>query len=468
MFKKIKENMANISFARNSYSAMTGVVVIAIVLILNLMLQQLVGTSGSIDISDTEIYDMTDITVELLEGLDTEISFTIIAEDAAVSDLVKNYIDKYTAMTDMISVEWIDPVLNPTSLETYNTTSSTIVIECEETGKSTIVSISDIYYLDEMSYYYYGTYTYYFDGEGLFTSAISQVTSTTEQKMYTVTGHGESTMSDSIYELLTKSSVTTEELNLLTTTEIPEDCDLLAIIAPTTDITDDEKTLLADYLASGGNVLIMLGSSTEEAPNLEALLYDYGLDVADGYIADQERAYQGNGYYIIPSLSVSGDLATDITTESVLIINTRGFEEVTPSSDTISVNSFMTTSDYGLSISEDAEVSGTYVLAAVATDTITLDDGTESEAMLTVYGSMNIISEDVTSAFATLENTTLFMNSVMANFEGSTNVSIDSIAIEDSYNVVENTYGYSLIFIVIIPVGILIAGFIVWNDRRKR
>ena len=32
-----------------------------------------------------------------------------------------------------------------------------------------------------------------------------------------------------------------EELNLLMNSEIPEDCDLLFMYAPTTDITEDEK-----------------------------------------------------------------------------------------------------------------------------------------------------------------------------------------------------------------------------------
>lgn len=468
MLKKIKENMSNIAFARNSYSAITGVIVIVIVLVLNLMLQQMVGTSWSIDMSDLGIYDITETSIEMLEELDSEVTFTILAVETDVDDVILTFIDKYTALSDNITIEWIDPILYPTALETYNTSVNTIVVSCEETGKSTIVSIGDIFYLDEMSYYYYGEYIYYFDGEGLFTSAISQVSNPVEYTMYTVTGHGEETMSDTVYELLGKNSVTTSSLNLLTTTEIPDDCDLLAVIGPTADITEDEKTVLSDYLLSGGNILVMMGGTTDtDFTNLESLLEEYGLELADGYIADTDRAYQGNGYYMIPNISVSGDMAIDITTSSVLLINSRGFSEIDAARDTIDLDVFMYTSTNGYAVTDVSEVQGTYVLGAIATEEITLDDETTAEARLTVYGSSNLILEEVTSAFTTLENTTLFMNSVMENFEGSTNVSIESIIIQETYNVVENANGLSLIFLVIIPMTVLIMGFVVWNDRRK-
>lgn len=468
MKNELKESKGNIAFVKNSYSTVTVAVVIAIVFIANLVIQQLAGTSLQLDISDTNLYDMSEITTELLDGLDTEITFTILTQEEYVDTTVLTYITRYTEQSDYIEVEWIDPILYPSALDTYETTYDTIVIGCEATGKSTIVNIADIYYFDEMSYYYYGTYTYEFDGEGLFTSAISQVITDIEYKAYTATGHGESTFSTTVTELMTKNSVVTEELNLLMATEIPEDCDLLIINAPTTDLTADEITLLSDYMTSGGNVMLLMGDVSADTPNLDSLLLEYGMEVAGGYVADLERAYQGNGYYIIPALSVSGDMALDITTESVLIVNTGGFTETTAARDTITLSAFMSTSTSGVAVTDEGEVSGTYILGAVATESITLEDETTDEARFTVYGSNNIINSEVTDAFTNLENTTLFMNSVMANFDGSTNVSIASITIEETYNVVDNPNGYSLLFVIVIPVSVLMAGFIIWNGRRKQ
>lgn len=80
-----------------------------------------------------------------------------------------------------------------------------------------------------------------FDAEGQLTSAVNYVTSEETKKIYRMSGHGESTVSTSLSELFEKANLSMEELNLLMNSEIPEDCDLLFMYAPTTDITEDEK-----------------------------------------------------------------------------------------------------------------------------------------------------------------------------------------------------------------------------------
>lgn len=467
--KEKKDKKFSIAFVKNSYSVVTIAVVIAIVVFANLILQQLVGSSLEFDMSNTEYYEISDITYDVLDGLEDEITVTVLADINSTDDLIVKFIERYAELSTMISTEWIDPVEYPSVLDTYGTTASSIIVECEATGKSTIISIGDMLYLDEMTYYYYGEYVYYFDGDGQFTSAVSQVTSDVDFTIYNVTGHGEAVFQDDIVDLMTKNSVTLEEsFNLLTATEIPEDCDLLTFYGLETDITADEATLLTSYLEGGGKILVLLGADDVDMPNMEGILADYGLQVEDGYIADYDRAYQGNAYYIIPNLSVSGDMATDMSTYSVLIINSKGFTEITPVRDTISVSEFMTTSDNAVAVTEAGETSGTYMLGAVATEDVTLDDGTETETRLTVYGTGYIIDSNLTSSFSTLENTTLFMNSIMANFDGAVNVSIEPKLIEETYNIVSDPSIYGAIFIIVIPLSILVAGFVVWNKRRRK
>lgn len=59
--------------------------------------------------------------------------------------------------------------------------------------------------------------------------------------------------------------------------EIPDDCDLLFLYAPTSDITDDEKTIIEKYLSDGGKVYLILGDTTSDTPNLDGIMSDYGL-----------------------------------------------------------------------------------------------------------------------------------------------------------------------------------------------
>ena len=46
------------------------------------------------------------------------------------------------------------------------------------------------------------------------------------------------------------------EVNLLMSTSVPDDCDLLIVNAVTSDLTEDEKTMLQLYLQQGGKVTV--------------------------------------------------------------------------------------------------------------------------------------------------------------------------------------------------------------------
>ena len=87
-----------------------------------------------------------------------------------------------------------------------------------------------------------------------------------------------------------KSNFTISELNLMMNNKIPDDCDLLVLYAPTSDLTADEKTLITDYLTNGGEVLFIMGDTQNETPNLDALMKTYGMEKVDGYIADTTRS----------------------------------------------------------------------------------------------------------------------------------------------------------------------------------
>ena len=78
-------------------------------------------------------------------------------------------------------------------------------------------------------------------------------------------------------KLFSKNNLTTDEVNLMMTGEIPDDCDLLFMDASSKDISDDEKTLLLNYLKKGGKVFIILGDSEDETPNLDEVLKEYGM-----------------------------------------------------------------------------------------------------------------------------------------------------------------------------------------------
>ena len=160
-------------------------------------------------------------------------------------------------------------------------------------------------------------------------------------------------------------------------------------------------------------------------------------------------------------------MAKGMASEMVLLINAHGLNMVDAARDTISTTSFMTTSSGGAAVTEDSQTEGTYTIGAVATEAVNGTESEEGESRLTVISCANMIDSQLTETFTTLENTTLFMNTVTANFDGVENLSIEPKSMAVQYNTIQHVGLLSLLAIFGIPLVILAGGFSVWFRRRK-
>lgn len=457
--EKMKNLFKSASSRNGSYSVGLIILAICITVVVNLIVGKLPESVTKIDVSDNKIYEISDVSREMLEKLDQEVKFTVYAEKSSTDERIKTFLDKYTSLSDKITVEWVDPVLHPAELSENNVSENTILVSSEDTGKSRSVTFDQILVVDEYAYYTTGSSdASEFDGEGQFTGAINYVTSEETKKIYCTEGHGESSFSGSVTDLLGKNNMTVEEVNLLMENAIPDDCNLLYLYAPTSDITEDEKNLILSYMEDGGKVFVMLGQMNGDAPNLDALLAEYGMERVDGYIADMQRCYQGNYYYIFPQISAGSDLADGLSSGMVLLVDAHGMNLTDAARDTITVNEFMTTSADGYAVTEETQEQGTYTIGAVAT---------EEESRLTVISAETMIDSQITDSFATLENLDLFMNAIAANFDDVDNVAIEAKSMEVTYNTMQHSGIISILVIFIIPLVVLIYGFMSWWKRRK-
>lgn len=468
---KIKKLFQSNDSKRGSYTLAMTSIVIAIVIVFNMIVNLIPENKRQFDISSTNIYEISSKSKKIINKVDHDVTFYVLAEKSSTDKRIKTFINKYASLSDKIHIKWIDPVLHPSALTKYGTEENNIVISCKKTNRTTTVSFDDIL-VSSASYYSTSSSASSFDGDGQLTSALNYVTSNKEYKAYYTSGHGESSLSSEVTSLLTKSRVSTSDLLLMTATSIPDDCDLLIIDGATSDFTKDEVKLLSSYLKKGGKVVTLLAQTNKSMKNLYGLLKDYGLTVQSGYIADTERSYQGNYYYLIPNLSVSGDMASGISSNSVMMINSKGMTQSTPARDSISTDSFMTTSNNGYAVTKKKQTQGTYVLGATSTESVKVKNSkgkkVTKESRLTVYGSNMLIDEQITSSFSSLENLTLFTNSVTASLDNADNVSISPKSLEVSYNTIAHPGPFSILVVFVIPVGLIIGGFIVWFRRRRR
>lgn len=244
---KIKQLFQTKDSRRGSYSIAVTAVVIGIVILFNLLVAQLPQKIRQIDISDTNIYEISSKSQKLLKNLKNDVNLYVIAEKGSTDDRIKTFITKYASLSGRLRVEWIDPVLHPSALTKYDTEKNSIVVSCKATDRQTSISFDDIL-VTESSYYNTSSSATKFDGDGQLTSAVDYVTNTKEYKAYYTAGHGETALSSSVTGLMEKSRISVSELNLLTASSIPDDCDLLILNGPTSDLTKDEAKVLTAYL----------------------------------------------------------------------------------------------------------------------------------------------------------------------------------------------------------------------------
>lgn len=494
MKKRLRETFSSTSSRYGSFSLGAVALVVALVIVANLIVGQLPEVVRSVDLSDNKIYEITEASRELIKKLDQPVSITVLAEKDQVDKRIRNFVEKYAGLSSDISLEWIDSVQHPSALSKYDAQADSLVVSCEETEKQRVISFGEIITYDQMSYYTTGSMQETaFDGEGQLTAAVNYVTSSESKKIYYSTGHGESEFSSSVQGLMEKANYTMEEWNLLMDPQIPEDCELFIMNGAVSDVTEDEQKGILDHLQKGGKVMIFLGESEKRVtPNLDAVLKEYGLERETGYIADMQRSYQQNPYYIFPELSLGEEYAKGMSSEMVMLINAQGFTQTEPARENIELDAFMNTSEDGYAVTEDDEKQGSYVLGAVATESISVnsvsenqtedeegagdgestetggaaqDDGLQSR--LTVLGAASMINPNLTDTFSTLENLTLFMNLVGANFGEDTSITIEPKSLEVTYNTVQYPGLFSLLVIFGIPVIVLGSGFVTWMRRRK-
>ena len=454
--KREKHNLIGTkAFRKGSYSTVIMVVIIAIVIAANVMFSKLPTAARNIDVSSNNLYSIGDTTHSVLDGLKNDVEIIVIKDKESTDKRISTLLAKYADYSDHIKVTYKDSVLYPSVLTTYDTEENNIVIKCDATDKTTKVAFSDI--IVTSTSYYGSTYETSFDGEGQLTKAIDYVSNENNKLIYTISGHGESDLGKNISELISKSNFNVKSVNLLVDNGIPDDCDMLICNQPTKDLADDELKLLREYMENGGKMTVVLADTTTETPNFDALMADYGISKVNGYIADTERYYGQNVYQIFPNYS-SGDITGKFGSEEyTLLFGSLGLK--VEKTDGVTVDEFLTTSNKGAAVvGENDYTEGKYTLAAAAT---------KDESRFTVFGSASIIDDEFTSYYTNLMDLQAFMNSITANFDDVSNISIDSISLQTTYNTIANGSGIGAIFIGIIPVALLILGFLRWFGRRK-
>ena len=460
------------AFRGGSYSLTISAVVLAILIVANIFASALPATMTKYDISASKLYSITSNTKVVVNALEQDVTIYWVVQSGEEDEVIESLLGKYDSLSDHIQVVKKNPDVYPTFAEQYTdetVQNNSLIVECGE--RSRYIGYDDIYLQDmDLSSYYNVSYT--FDGEGAITSAIDYVVSEDFPQLYLVEGHGEQELPASFQDQIKKENIETNSLSLLTVDRIPEDADCVMIYAPESDISQEEKDLLAGYAADGGKLFVVAGPVQDGVlENLYDLLADYGVEANEGIVVEGDRehySFQGPAV-LLP------DMNSDTITDS--LINEKYYPimpislglTVTENIGGGAVMELLTTSytSYsklaGYSMTdyekEDGDIDGPFALA------VSIDTAGEGKI---VWFTSSYFLDDMYNATSSGANANLGMNVLSSLIGGTEAMAIRSKSLNYNYLTINSSTASLLktLMIGIFPLAYL--GIGVWVVLKRR
>lgn len=463
-----------------SYSVLAVLIVVAIAVAVNLIVGALPSSMTELDMTPQQLYTLSGESEQRLAALEDDVDIYWVVQDGSEDTTLEQLLGRYAEYSH-VTVTRVDPVKYPNFLSAYTdesaTNNSLVVVRGE---RSMYVPYSDIWtYSDYEQYYYY--YYYYgqdyrdtFAGEQKITSAIGYVTSEELPVMYVLSGHGEAELSDSVQSAIALQNVQVQELSLLTVEAVPDDCDLLCINGPATDLSADECEKIRDYMASGGKLLAATTYTEADMTNFDALLSDWGLEAQYGYVLESNSNYYYAGYIDLLLPSMQSHSITSPLSEagySVILPDAQAFV-LGETEDDVSVSSllksstdaYLKTNIAGMTSMEktDDDPAGPFVLAAAGTNSAT-------GAQIVVFGS-NLFMEKDFSDMVSGANLDLYLNAIDWLCEKTDSISIHAKIVSSDYLTFSDSAASvaRIVLIALVPLAFVAVGVVTFIKRRRR
>ena len=472
--RRYSVSVHNISMG--AYSSITVVIGIALAVIVNLIAGQIPTKYTNIDITTNQLYTITDQTKELLASLNDDVTVYVLSSEDGADSTISQTLKSYEEASSHIKVEYIDPLVNPqfaSSYSTSNLSQNSLIVETAKRYK--VISYNEMYET-EIDYSTYSQNVTGYDGEGQLTSAISYCTSDDMPKIYIISGHNEYTLDSGFTTALEKENIDYETISLMEYDAVPDDAECIIIHAPEKDFSEDDANKVIDYLNNGGKAFITTEYVEEQMPNFEKILSEFGLTIEKGYAVDTNAGnYYQTPIYLLPNVEYS-DETTGLTGSHTYVMAPYAEAIAVPDVDvdSITYTKLLTTSEQSLVKTdvknatsfdkEEGDIEGPLCIGVKAEKT--LDSGS---AVLYVFSSAQFFTDDVDNAVSG-NNKTLFTNimSMIASHDVSVSVPVKSYDYDKLTASTKDVVLFETIVVILIPLALIITGFVIWFKRRKK
>ena len=474
MKRRNKVQGSQLALKGGSYSLFVTAVVLAILIVVNIFASTLPTTLTKYDISSSKLYSITSNTKVVVNNLQQDITIYWVVQADMEDAIIENLLGKYESLSSHIEVVKKNPDVFPTFAEQYtdeDVPNNSLIVESGERYR--YISYDDLYETEFDSY----SYTYVtsgFDGEGAITSAIDYVVTEDLPQLYVLEGHGEAELPTTFTDSIDKANIEVNSLSLLTVDEVPEEADAIVIYAPESDISEEEKTMLADYADNGGKLLVMAGPvEGATLTNLNSLLSDYGVEMNEGIVIEGDRNYYAFGYpYILMPEMASSNITDTLIAENYypILPLAQGMTVGTTTKGTVtelmttSYDAFSKVAGFELASYEyeDGDIYGPFTLA-VSIET--------NGAGQIIWFSASDFLDDMYNAYSSGANVDLAMNALSSLIGEREAIAIRSKSLNYNYLTINDSTASTLktLMIGVFPIVYLGIGiFVIVRKRGKQ
>lgn len=359
--QKIKKLRSQLMLKRGSYAVAITALFVAAVIVVNVLVAALADRFNlEFDLSTDKVNTMEEENIDYIKKIDKDITITVCASEENYTSYMYNYIqssyslsddysdyynqtlkliNKYPDYNDKITVKFVD-MYNDASFDAIQQkysneglvygdiiVSTVAEVNGKETERYKVIKFNEIYNISEgSSDDYYSMMMGYSSSsitgnniETALTSAIVYVLGNDVKKVAILSGHGSAditTYVNSYTELLKDNNFEVEVVSTVPVLEIPKDTDVIALLAPVTDLSDAEVDVIVKFLDNNGELgkgLVYFGSSVcPKLPNLSELLADWDIQLAEGkvFMTDSSYCISGDPLTINTPVSYSSTIVT--------------------------------------------------------------------------------------------------------------------------------------------------------------
>ncbi|GCL73729.1 MULTISPECIES: GldG family protein [Paenibacillus] len=284
---------------RGTNAVVLSLAVIGIFIVLTIFLNSMKGLQ--LDLTLNKKFSLSEQTTQTLAALEQDVrivSLTSDQTDPYIKRQVVELVQEYKKRSGKITFDEYDIVKQPAIAKQYDVNpSGTLVVE-SGTQKNTI-NYYDMFLPGQQQ----GEYQ--FSGEEKLTQALVNLNSKEKRKVYFLSGHNEIPLNqmNTWRSGLEGENYEVADLNLLREGKIPEDAEMLFIIGPEHDISDQEAQLIKSYLDGKGKLYLALGFNQDMATgwkNIDGLMSAYGIKDQHAVAIEPKQSVLYDPLTIIP------------------------------------------------------------------------------------------------------------------------------------------------------------------------